>query len=354
MVNSVKSYSFILLVFIAMHSCREPYYPVTDSMDNVLVVDGLVTGEPGMSYIKVLYKQATPFRDLMPLRNATVYIEDDQNNIYPFSFTGTKYYPSSSFRGVEGRSYTLYIETEEGDIFRSDPQLMVPAAKLEEVYPYRTVKEFLYDDHYGNPVREIVRGTQVLADLSGRGDEVLRFRTEATLLLLYNFYHWRIPDIDVYYRWKKLDMTGEAGINIPRFDGNYDQVTGHTLCFMPASKMHYGLDPEEYIYRKILIIRYYTLNNEAYRFHREAHRQMTSGNKLFDPVVSQLPSNITCINDPGRPAVGFFEASSTSSETHMLVDQSYDNVFNFIRIEDLEHVPARGSMLNEKPAFWQD
>ncbi|TVR70455.1 MAG: DUF4249 domain-containing protein [Marinilabiliales bacterium] len=352
--NSIKSYTAVLLILTALFSCRELYYPETDSFDDILVVDGLITDQPGMSYISILYQELTPVRNLLPLRSATVYLSDDDGDVYPFTISGEKYYPPSGFRGIEGQSYVLHIETENGDIYRSEPQQIVPAAKLDALHPHRTTREFLYEDMQGNPVRRSIRGTNVYSDLTGMEGTILRFRTEVTMLLLYNYYHFRIPDVDVYYRWKKLSLNDEPGINIHRFDGDYETVSGHSLCFLPAEKTHYGLNPEEYMHRKILIIRYYTLNNEAYRFHREAHRQMTSENKLFDPVVSQLPSNITCITDPGRLAVGFFEASSTRSETHMLVDQSYDNIFNFIRIEDLEHIPPRGSMLNVKPAFWKD
>lgn len=347
----------ISAIIITLFSCRELYYPEVEGMENVIIVDGFVTDQSGTSSIKLSVNSDTEDR-VVALRNAMVYISDDQGNITPFHdishIRPGHYHPGSYFTGITGRNYTLHIETQEGDIYESSPQKMVPAATVDSVYPRHAIKEYLYTDHRGNNVRQRVPGIEVFTALSSEDGNILRFRIEPALLLLYNFYHFRLPDVDVYYRWKKISLTDAPQINMHPFEGGYESVKDHLISFLPGNNLHYDLSREEPIHRKIIIIRYFTLNHDAYRFHFEAYKQIHSENKLFDPVVSQLPTNIRCTSDPGKPVIGFFEASSTATESYMLVVKSYDNIFEFIRIADMENVPDSGSSLNRKPDFWQD
>jgi hypothetical protein len=345
----------LLITFV--FSCREIYYPVVDNMNNIVIVDGFVADQPGMSYIKLsTNKEDDNGPD--PLRDAIIHISDEHGNISVFledrDVRPGHYYPERDFAGTAGRSYTLHIETEEGEIYESLPQKMLPAATVDSVYPEYATKQYLYTDHRGTVVKQNVPGIEVFITLSSTDDDVLRFRIEPTLLLLYNFYHFRLPDVDVYYKWKKQKLTDAPQINLRPFENSFSTVKNHLVSFLPTSNLHYDLSREEPIHRKIIIIRYYTLNDEAYRFHHEAYKQVSSENKLFDPVVSQLPTNIRCTSEPDKPVIGFFEVSSVMTGSYMLVEQSYDNIFEFIKVAGMEDVPDSGSLLNRKPGFWRD
>lgn len=352
----------VLLLPAVIISCSEIYYPEVAPVEDMLIVDGLITDMQGMNVIK-LRQSPSPEQFylhplevvLPPVTDAVVRVEDDLGNIYGFRESRWgNYYPEPGFAGIEGRSYTLHIETVEGVIYESDPQTIVPAAIIKNVYARETSRDFLLRDFYGKHAVQTVDGLEILTGMSSSDDNILRFRIKPTLLLLYNYYEWRIPDIDVYYRWRKISIPDAEPVNLHRFTGGFGEITNHSLCFLPSSKSYYQLGLNEYVYRKILIIRYYTLNHESYRFHTEAEKQIKSENRLFDPVVSQLPTNLRSTSHPEKQVAGFFEASSTRSETHLLTERAQDDMLGFTRIEDLENVPDQGSMLNEKPYFWQD
>ncbi|MFO7923589.1 MAG: DUF4249 family protein [Bacteroidales bacterium] len=347
-------YIISAVVIFVVSSCKEIYHPETDPMEDVISVDGLVTDRPGMSAIK-LNHQSKEDSCMVSLGNATVYVTDNEGNIFPFTDNDPMkpghYFPSSPFTGVTGRSYTLHIETPGNEVYESEPQTIVSAAKLEELIPVNVIKDFMLKDHSGRYYRQKIPGLEVYADMRGKDEDILRFRIEPTLLLLYNYYEFIGPDVNVYYRWKKIRLTDTEEINLHRFEEGFSRVM-HNLCFLPGNKTHYQLSNEEHIYKKILIIRYYTMNNEAYRFHAEVFKQINSDNKLFDPIVSQLPSNIRCTSHPGKPAAGFFEASSTRTETYMLIERLQDDILEFSKIMNLDNVSLRGSLKNEKPWFW--
>jgi hypothetical protein len=346
--------ALLLSMLVYLSSCRELYDPETDSMENVLIVDGLVTDEPGRNYIKLYYNKNSR---LDPLSNATVYLSDDHGLIVPFHHSGSgQFLPHEAFAGEAGKNYTLNIETED-EIYQSGPQLILPAASLDSVYPKHAHKDYLFPDSYGNYIRRREAGFEVYADMAGETGHPLRFRIAPTLLLLYNWteiLEGQPPPVIIHYRWKKTKLTNTPEINLDRFEDGHENIKSHLVSFIPSGKFNYQLEQEEHINKYIIIIRYYTLNNEAHSFYEKAYRQVTSENKLFDPIASQLPTNIKCINNPGMAVSGFFEASSTRTETYMLNYYKAGNIFHFSNIDNMENIPASGSLENQRPPFWQD
>jgi hypothetical protein len=349
-----------LLIFI-IFSCREIYYPEVDGIDNMLIVDGLITDQAGMNVIKLKY-YLEKTGSLVSLSNASVNVSDDLGNITPFRDNDRlkpgQYFPPSGFAGITGRSYTLHIAAPDGSEYQSTAQTIIESARIDSVYPKHAVKQFVNIDHYGVYSRETLQGFEAYSDLSGNPGKVLRFRIEPSLILLYAFTEiidTVVPPVtNVHYRWKKARLTDAPEINIFRFGSAGDNVKDHMVSFFPSGKAIYKLEPDEFIHRMIIVLRYYTLNPDAYNFHYAVHKQVNSENKLFDPIASQLPSNISCINTPGKLAAGFFEVSSSRSETYMLLNMPHIQLFKFVEVQDMEHIPARGSVMNEKPDFWQD
>lgn len=351
----------IIPLLLASFSCRELYEPETDPMDDVVIVDGLVTDQPGSSVIKLRYYRRFLNVWEHPLPGATVHVSDDQGNIFPFYENNPlkpgHYFPEDSFAGVEGRSYVLHIETYTREVYESDPQILLPALEIDSLYAFRTTREFLLKDNFGNYRRFNIAGNEVFVDMRSDDDIILRYRIEPELLLLYTyneFIEGPPPSANIYYRWKKFEITDAVTLNIRRFQEGLEEVTSHNLCFLPTGRSYYELESMEAIHRMILILKYYTLNRHGFMFHEEVHKQLTSGNKLFDPVVSQLPVSIRCTSDPGKPVAGFFEVSSLRSETQMLTDRYHDNILEFTRIQDIQNIPDQGSFMNFKPWFWQD
>ncbi len=66
----------ILLIFL-IQSCREEYYPEIDKYENILVVDGMITNEPGPYEIRL--SQSSPINrpELIPFGDAQVIVVDN-------------------------------------------------------------------------------------------------------------------------------------------------------------------------------------------------------------------------------------------------------------------------------------
>jgi hypothetical protein len=104
----------------------------------------------------------------------------------------------------------------------------------------------------------------------------------------------------------------------------------------------------------------YSLSEEAYNYYTHVNEQLAAENNLFDPISTNLVSNITCENNPSKKVVGLFEASGQSvkhvfiryNENQTLVH--YKNIGTEIsdHIKDgviRDHPPIYDTI----PVFWQ-
>ena len=108
----------ILLVFIGFNSCIEPFNAtVGDSASSLLVVDGLISNNNAVHTIKLTRSVANIDEDVIPVTHAFVAIEDDfgERAVLKEMDSGIYKTDTVSFRGITGRTYTLYIKTIEGN-----------------------------------------------------------------------------------------------------------------------------------------------------------------------------------------------------------------------------------------------
>jgi hypothetical protein len=356
--NARSLLRIITVILLIAGSCKEPYFPEVDELRYTLITEALVTDRQGHSYVILSYYYPGTRDPWLAIQYARVHVKDDKGNIFEFrhdSFKPGRYIPlSSNFRAETGRSYTLHIDIPNEGQYESDPQEILPPARIDEIYARPVVRQAMIEDIRGRPQRTWMEGRDVLIGMSNENLDILRLRIEPELLLLYSWNEVKYPVANIHYRWKKIRPAFINDLNLHISGQESAGFRDHILCFLHDEKSKYMLSSEEHIQKYIMIIRYYTLNHEAYRFHTEAAEQLSNENRLFDPVPGRLPGNIICTSHPGRPVAGFFEASSVISKSFVMGDRNPDFSFAFDRIRDMEEVPSSGSWMNEKPPFWID
>jgi hypothetical protein len=347
-------YSFLLFLFLHA-GCREIYLPDTDFIDNVLVVNGLLTDQPGSQHIQLSLSTKNGYT---PLLGASVSVRDDENQLILFNENtwvgqGGSYYSPPSFAAEPGRTYTLHIVTQDGKEYESDPQTLLSPLTLDSLYGTKVLKDYFLPTSTGGLIKKTMEGLEIFGDFSNATDEQPRLRLDVSLLLLYAYNLSGNSDI-TFYCWKKLNMVEILNINNPRFDVGRDRIRQHNICFLPERKSDYSLADNEYFHKFILIIRQYRLNNESYEFYKGIREQLEAEGKLFDPLPAQLKGNIRCVSHPGELTLGLFEVSATQSETFRLntfLSPSKEH-YSFTRITDLESISGNDCMMDIPPYFW--
>lgn len=312
--------TYILLLFIALAvsftACVTPYQPEVKSIPPALVVDGLLTDQPGPHTVQLTYTaDYTNSSVNLLVERATVWLTDDANTRQNLTETSAgSYQTAASFRGQLGRSYVLHIQAN-GKEYASKPERIRPVAKIERAY-----SEFIETPVPGTLV--FSRGFNVYVDTKDpetTGDYYRWRYTSYEPVQVCDVRNFTINRQTIQYSyscctacWDIVRCNGTNCISI----ASDALVNGRAIVKQFILKAPYnGRDP------------YYTeveqlsMTREAYEFWKGAEGLTKSNGGIFDSAPASLRGNITCITNPDETVFGYFGASA-SSLTPVIIDRS--------------------------------
>lgn len=147
-----KGLSVICIVLLAYSiSCVDPIDIVNDTESGSLVVDGLITDDPG-PYKVTLTRSRTIGSDLdnsVFVQGAVVLLQDDAGQVDTLTEQqpGQYFTDSTRVRGVQGKKYRIHIKTRERHVYQSDYQEILPVGTIDSVY--YLLKRRTFTNEYG-------------------------------------------------------------------------------------------------------------------------------------------------------------------------------------------------------------
>ena len=129
---------WVLTTIAYLLACEVPISVEYEVVEPKIVVDGLITDEPGPYEVKLSYSSSyTSGSDgnNIAVSGALVIISDDigTEEVLMEAKPGM-YFTSGGFRGEVGRKYTLSITTAEGKMIESHPEEMLPVPEVDSIY----------------------------------------------------------------------------------------------------------------------------------------------------------------------------------------------------------------------------
>ena len=328
-----------MLVFIG---CSEIYDPKIDPTAQALVVQGIITDGNGPFTINLttalLYTSDPNARSLY-VTGAKLKVTDNENNV--FNLTETKlgnYTLPLTFRAKIGNSYKLNIQTTNGNIYESDSQKLIPPQY------YDSIRSVFTQNNYVNNMNDLalVDGANILVQLFKsvtNTDPVPYCRFDANMTIQ-NTYPIYIKDT-VDWHWIKNDWNSfDLNVNENITDDNHlttnPFIQNYLVAFAPTNTSTYGMGTDAVVSLinsfEYLRISQYTMNAGSYRFYKEANKQLTTTYDIFDPVTSQLYSNLKCINNPSKIVLGLFEVSSVVQTAYLMNKESFNKTVTLTKV----------------------
>jgi hypothetical protein len=366
-----KKYYLLILGVLAIQAmgCKEIYEPNVFPAQSILVVEGLVTNAPGPYYIKLsTAAQFNSGQTNQPLQGAEVVVSDNFDRNFTFSETNPGVYISpNELTGIVGLVYKLRITLPNGEQYESSAQEMNQPYSISSLLAEKTVKTEAVETSFGNI--DIIETPGIRAILSVDDNSIsnpkVRFQSE--IMVQYNreitdkkeSISNNPPDppaIPMWYCWKIFYRAqGNANINLPSSNNEPGDINNSIVAFIPKRvNRYYLLAPDEYLMHLLLRVKLYSLNNDSYKFHHDVYKQISSDGSLFAPIPSQLFSNIRCISNPRKPAIGLFEVSAETVEGFIIKEIfSADTVF-FVPTNKFNNPPSPDCLNNIKPPFWAE
>ncbi|GLB50959.1 hypothetical protein Y10_33270 [Neptunitalea sp. Y10] len=158
----------MLIVNIFLLGCTEPYPIASENFEELLVVNATLTDSLQYQTVRLTNSYPLNTDTLVYVNNATVYIRDNNNQIFNFSQVAndSTYISDMPFKAVENASYSLHITTQDGREYQS----------TEETTPQKVTIDNLYAEARTN--QQGVEGVQIYTDVTGTNNNNLYCRYE--------------------------------------------------------------------------------------------------------------------------------------------------------------------------------
>ena len=303
-----------------LFNCREPFEIEVIDFENVLVVEGTLTNEMTYQEVKLSRTYALNETQANNELNATVWVEDNQSNVYVFTGNGQGIYTSNSqFQAKENTIYKLYITTANGKQYASNETILTPIDELTDLYA-----ELITTVDNREGIQVMVNSDNA----SGLG-KYYRYEYEETYKIVApNYYRDSLRIEDYYQLGDGTDGVGFTPYFIPRNGlGQICYTTKSNIGTIQTTTTELNDNiisrfPLRFIAktdpiikeRYSILVRQYVQSIEAYTFYKIISELGSVQSILSQNQPGYVAGNIKSLSNPDEKILGYFETSSVSSK----------------------------------------
>jgi hypothetical protein len=308
----VSKYHIILMAMLMCHSCIEPYDPVINEVQEVMVIDGMITDEPGVQ--KVTVSLSTPYNNPVyePVSGCVVSVQDGAGTMVFYSESQEaagvyEAYLDEPFLGV-GKVYSVQVITPDG-FYASDYDTLLACPPVDSLYYIQKVSG-------GEDPEDTWHGIQFYNDVRGNPGGTRNYRWKAVAT-------WEYRSPRAYnYIWDK-------GVVYPNMDDSvhYCWLTETIQTVYAAStrllsensiyknKLHYVSDQSPRLsVRYSLLIEQQSLTDQAYAYWEKLAAQSAGSASLYETQPASSQGNIYNINNSDEKVLGCFYATQMQKQ----------------------------------------
>ena len=244
------------------------------------------------------------------ISGASVMVQDNIGLVYKATEERGKYLiniPSSK----KNRLYRLVVKVD-GNTYVSDYQEPLDAPKISGISASATMDWVIVNI-------SIQSGNSDANYVAVRYSEAWKFHADYIRMYDYDPNKDEIavvtnPDLSHYYCWMTNTFTNDLLVNLSETNG---KVEGMSLTRFARTDNR--LQCGEYYLKPTVR----ALSEEEYRYRVQMNKNSSQTGDLFSPNPGELPSNVTCENDPSRKVYGYVNIGRASSTMLKLDDQYY-------------------------------
>ena len=297
-----------------MVGCTEPF-PIQDiDFEDILIVESTITNEMRHQVVKLSRTISLESFGQKIEDNATVSIKNSNGAIFNFTqdTESGNYISDEEFQAEQNISYTLNINTGDGKSYTSKPVQIQAAIPITRLYT-----ELISENEK--------EGIEVFVDTdntSGNG-QYFRYEYEETYKVKLphpKMFDWKIVNYNNFTRTYGLELTqieqdficyssvGSKGI----LQTSSSNLSENKVLQFPIRFIDKG-DPmlrERYS----ILVKQYVQSLEAYTFYAILENLSNAGSLLSPGQPGYVTGNVRSETNSEEKVLGFFEASSVSSQ----------------------------------------
>jgi len=321
---------YILIISLFIGACKEIYDnpPIQGSISS-LVVEGTITNDPPPYTVNLTQSIRYNSNNSNPkVMYADVRIIDDSGNIENVTETpfGSGIYQTSStgMQGKIGKSYKLKITLfndygQPNTTYESDWVKIPESLTIDSIYLEKVNIQTYVEQPDGSNIYQTQSGLKMYIDAKPALNQDYYYKFQSTMV--YEYYQKNIdPDINdpdhntLFYCWNTNQISLDNDLKTATAQSN-PQIRKFNLGFIPESPaLTYNTTVWDVPYASGVITStdVYSVSKEIYKIFSEENTQTTPSNSIFDPIPTQLESNIKCTSNSAQSVLGYFNAASVA------------------------------------------
>jgi hypothetical protein len=346
---------FLFLSVCFLGGCVQPFEVEVDEGEKKLVVNGMITDEPGPYTIKI--NKTTSYGGFFSdvdrsIEQAEVTISDDLGTTETLreTFPGEFKTLTTGIRGRIGGSYILRIRLKNGREYVSEPETIVPVVPVDRFsFEY---KEKVTLDKEKNEIKEPIFELQTSLKDPVKEKNFYKWITVGTYeistqpedhsVLDNNGNPVRAPKDCCSQCWiARNDYTAHV-IDDRTFNGN--SLVSHPVGAVPITPKYLGV-------KYHVELKQMSLSEKAYNFWKMLESQTAATGSVQDPAPANARGNMRSATNPDEQVLGYFGASAVSKKAIYLRNSDVPFVLPSFEFKDDCRVISGAT--TKKPTFWQ-
>lgn len=347
----IRRWSIILIITgLICNSCIDEYWPDLDKYENLLVVDGYISNEPGPYTVKLSYSSKVGELTNNPATGASITIIDDLGDSELLTETepGTYVTSANGIQGLTGRKYKIEIQTSAGKNYESEFEELLTPTEIESVnaeLESRTQDGLSHNligyQFYLNSAPALSDTNYYLARLEAtfqyNADFLIRFIYNGTLNAFTNSDSlqtcWRTYKVHEIFTYSTLNLTEPVVTDFP---------------------LHYvSTETRELYIRYSLLVKQFTISEKTYRFWDGVKDLNADQGGLYNTQPYQIRGNVVNRDNTGEPVLGYFMVAGVAQKRIFIAPPSPAVYFYFpvcvLTDWDYENF---GSIFSSTPVEW--
>ena len=319
----------ILVVVFTLCTCIDPYSPKLAGYTSLLVVDGLITDANTSCSVKLSRTFQEQNSGSYNVTDASVFISYDEGGVCNLNYTGNGIYKTDSieFKGAVGRTYTLHINTHEGEEYESEPCLMQSVPDIDSIY-------FAKDQQFANNQTQLQDGVMVYLDsrqvdknqyLRWDFEEVWKYKIAypKTFNYVLNRDDPNLPFFPPVKDVKEICWKSRRSDGIliySDYSGLGGAIKKEPVYFIPSDKS------DRLSVQYSILVKQYSISKKEFDFWNNLKQVNVAGGDIFAKQPFTVISNIHNVINPKERVLGYFQVSAVKQKRSYLTYGQFANM----------------------------
>lgn len=297
----------IVLIFITILSCTEPYVLETENFEDLLVVEATITNEYKKHVIKLSRTIPLEEETANIESGATVKITTNTGIEYNFTQQNDSYISDQEFQIEPSLLYTLNIQTTKGETYISTSEKMPAINDIDEVTA-------------GQEIKNNIEGVAININASDPTNSSKFYRYEFIETYKIIPPYWSPNKVEVGSNNELIvsPRTTETRVCYSSNSSNTINIIStenQTEDIVDNFNIHFlsKVDPK-IANRYSILVRQYIQNSGAFNFYKDLKSLSSTGSLLSQVQPGFIVGNIKNMNNPEEKIVGYFDVTTVSEK----------------------------------------